>query len=166
MQRSQASSSGSSGGGNRNSHRSSDDDTPAGKLVVRADGSSKPFVAQAREHLRLVCFRLLALLTHRRSRQVQCQPQRALPECIFAFGYSIKVPGSLLNITRLRDTALMQINTAVVEAARNGCSLRAAVASTGRGKEKKATCLAALSGDTGCIQLDHSPTRVNGPRRL
>jgi len=25
-------------------------------------------------------------------------------------------------------------------------------------KGKKATCLTALSGDTGCIQLDHSPT--------
>src|SRR5215831_15066243 len=26
------------------------------------------------------------------------------------------------------------------------------------GKDSKATCLAALSGDTGCNQLDHSPT--------
>src|SRR5215471_17552687 len=47
-------------------------------------GTCKSFVAQVRERLCLVCFRLLALPRHRRSRQVQCQ-QRVPPECIVSF---------------------------------------------------------------------------------
>ena len=57
--------------------------------------------------LRLVCFRSLALPRHRRSRQVQCQPQRVPPECIVSF---LHTPDALLNIARLRGTALMQVN--------------------------------------------------------
>src|SRR5262249_25662035 len=48
----------------------------------RLADNGKSFVAQARERLRLVCFRLLALPRHRRSRQVQCKSQRVPPECI------------------------------------------------------------------------------------
>src|SRR5262245_61003144 len=86
----------------RNSHRSSHD----GRLA----DNSKPFVAQARERVRL-CFRLLALPRHRRSRQVQCQPQRVPPECIVSF---LHTRGELLTITSLRGTALMQIERPAV----------------------------------------------------
>src|SRR5262249_5555986 len=66
------------------SHRSSHD----GRLA-----DSKPFVAQARERLRLVCFRLLALPRHRISRQVQCQPRRVPPECIVSFLHTPSTAG-------------------------------------------------------------------------
>src|SRR5262249_5271434 len=77
--------SGGSSHHHHNSHRSSRDGTLADNIAARADGSSKPFVAQAPEHLRLVCFRLLALPRHRRSRPVQCQPQLVPPECTVSF---------------------------------------------------------------------------------
>ena len=44
-------------GPTRNSHRSSHDGRLAGNIDARADGSSKPYVAQAREHLRAIAGR-------------------------------------------------------------------------------------------------------------
>lgn len=67
------------------SHRSSHGGRPAGHVDARIYGNSKPYVAQAREQLRLLDFRSSALPRHRRFRQDQCQPQRLLPEYMFAF---------------------------------------------------------------------------------
>ena len=53
-------------------------DRLAGTVGARIYGSSKPYVAQAREQLRLLDFRSLALPRHRRFRKVQCQPRRLL----------------------------------------------------------------------------------------
>src|SRR6516164_11804846 len=75
----------SQGCSHRNSRRSSHGGRLAGTVGARIYGSSKPFVAQAREQLRLLDFRSLALPRHRRFRQVQWQPRRLLPESIFAF---------------------------------------------------------------------------------
>jgi len=95
---------------NNDSRRSSHGGRLAGTVGARIYGSSKPYVAQAREQLRLLDFRSLALPRHRRFRQVQCQPQRLLPACIFALRL-ISTCWGVAKTSRLclRATALMQI---------------------------------------------------------
>jgi hypothetical protein len=73
----------------------------------------------SRRDLRCACFRLLALPRHRRSRQVQCQPQGVPPECIVSFLHTpYPLPGALLNLTRLRGMALMQVKRPLPDARR------------------------------------------------